>query len=321
MRVLLLTTLLAWLTSPAYTQIPEPGETPASVSERQPGHSGISTLTHEAVLARPLDEVWELFNTAPGMMSWMVPFAHVDLTIGGVMETSYDPAAKLGDADNTRAEIISLDPGRMLSAWGAVPSQYAEARAEGGLWGVTHFEAIDPLHTRVTIRMLGWGAGPSWDAAYAFFVRGNAYYVDLLEDRFGDDDDEQSAAAEAMSALVGRSWEGAAAGSLHATAGPGAGRVVLRGEGGGGASLFVLGPDPETGALGVRGFLPDGSELRGAVGMAQGALELTCDHVTPDGQREPRTMLLTLRADGGLDIENVDARGHHHATSYAPVPR
>jgi hypothetical protein len=45
----------------------------------------------------------------------MVAHSEVELKVGGRMRTHYDPKGMIGDPQTIESEIISYDPGRMLS--------------------------------------------------------------------------------------------------------------------------------------------------------------------------------------------------------------
>ena len=47
--------------------------------------------------------------------AYLQPVAHADLRVGGIMESSYDPKARVGDPGNIRSRYLSYVPGRMVS--------------------------------------------------------------------------------------------------------------------------------------------------------------------------------------------------------------
>ena len=50
----------------------------------------------------PIAEVWRAYTTSAGWQAWVTPLAEVDLRVGGVIRTNYNPNGKLGDADTAR---------------------------------------------------------------------------------------------------------------------------------------------------------------------------------------------------------------------------
>jgi len=73
------------------------------------------TLVQEAIVNAPVQEVWRLFTTSDGLMSWMVARADIDLRVGGLMRTRYAADGPLGDDKTIVNRILSYEPERMLS--------------------------------------------------------------------------------------------------------------------------------------------------------------------------------------------------------------
>lgn len=148
---------------------------------------GSRVLRHEVVVAAALEDVWPAFTTAEGWESWAVPFAHVDLRVGGIIETSYDPGAKRGDAGNIHNRILSFLPYRMLSIQAVqAASGFAYADLLPSLHSVIEFEAVDDTHTRVMMSGVGYRDGDGYDALLEFFRQGNAWTFDRLHRRFDE---------------------------------------------------------------------------------------------------------------------------------------
>ncbi len=62
----------------------------------------------ELIVNAPVAKVWAAFTTDAGFESWAAPVAHVTLGNDGMIEASYNPGPKIGDADNIRNRM----PGR-----------------------------------------------------------------------------------------------------------------------------------------------------------------------------------------------------------------
>lgn len=69
----------------------------------------------EVEIPASISDVWSAFTTAEGLVSWMAPVAATDLKVGGIMEASYNPSAKIGDPANIKNRIISYVSESMLS--------------------------------------------------------------------------------------------------------------------------------------------------------------------------------------------------------------
>lgn len=142
-------------------------------------------LAHEGVVAAPVKDVWAAFTTKKGQESWMVAHSEVELKVGGRMRTHYDPKGAIGDPKTIENEIISYDPGRMISIRVTkAPEGFPFPNAVKGMWTVVYFEATGPQMTRVRIVSLGFGDDEESKKMRAFFDRGNAYTLRKLQERF-----------------------------------------------------------------------------------------------------------------------------------------
>jgi uncharacterized protein YndB with AHSA1/START domain len=152
--------------------------------EYRAGDTG-RVLRQVAVVNAPLRDVWSVFTTSEGWESWAVPFAQVDFRVGGLIETSYDLAAKRGDPVNIHNRILSFLPYRMLSIQAVqAPPGFPYADLLPTLHSVLEFEAVDDQRTRVTISGVGYRAGEGYDALLNFFRKGNAWTFARLAQRF-----------------------------------------------------------------------------------------------------------------------------------------
>ncbi len=170
-------------------------------------------LRHEVVVDAPVETVWWAFVDPGGMRTWMVPWARVDLRVGGTIETSYDPEAEPGDPNNIVQRILSYEPERMLSArLEKAPASSPHREAMEGTWGVIRLEPIGANRTRVVGTMLGWREGAASDAAYEFFQGANEMLYRRLQGQFAPDGLSPDEVLEELSRFVGDSWRADAAG-------------------------------------------------------------------------------------------------------------
>lgn len=141
------------------------------------------TLCHEAVVDAAPCDVWALISTSEGWRSWAAPVAHVDLRVGGEIETSYNANAVIGAPGNIHNRIVAFEPNRTLSI------QIAEAPP-----GFPHAVEARTLVTRIAlsnvgdgtrieIAMSGFESGEAYDALHQFFDAGNAYTLNKLVER------------------------------------------------------------------------------------------------------------------------------------------
>jgi uncharacterized protein YndB with AHSA1/START domain len=134
----------------------------------------------------PPKQVFAAFATSEGFSSWAVPFARVDLRVGGMMETSYDFNAKPGDRDNIRNEIVAYVPDRLVVIRNVqAPRNFPDPELFARTATVIAFDPI-ASGTRVTVTHAGYGRGDGFDKLYAMFEWGNAYTLAGLRKRFVD---------------------------------------------------------------------------------------------------------------------------------------
>jgi uncharacterized protein YndB with AHSA1/START domain len=131
-------------------------------------------------------EVWDAWATAEGFKSWAVPFAVIDFRVGGSIESAYNPAAKPGDPDNIRNEIVAALPMRMfvlrnVQAPAKLPFDAATFQKTQTVVTLT---PLGEKSTRVTVANSGYESGSAWDGVYHFFREGNAYSLSELRKRF-----------------------------------------------------------------------------------------------------------------------------------------
>jgi uncharacterized protein YndB with AHSA1/START domain len=147
--------------------------------------SGDRAIQLSIDVAAPAREVFAAFTTSEGFSSWATPVAHVDLRIGGIIEASYDPHAKLGDPGNIRNEIVAYVPDRLLVIRNRqAPPGFADPELFKRTVTIMEFTQSDAGHTHVTLTNAGYGTGKGWDTLYRHFEWGDAYTLAGLKGRF-----------------------------------------------------------------------------------------------------------------------------------------
>ena len=136
------------------------------------------------VSASPHD-AFTAFTTSDGFSSWAVPIAKVEFRIGGYIEASYDPNAKIGDPGNIKNAIVAYVPDRVLVIHNIqAPAEFADQELFQRTVTIIEFTALEPRRTRVTITNAGYGTGQRFDTLYRHFEWGNAYTLQALKTRF-----------------------------------------------------------------------------------------------------------------------------------------
>jgi uncharacterized protein YndB with AHSA1/START domain len=139
-----------------------------------------------SVVPGALDEVWAAFTTSDGFGSWAAPVAEVDFRLGGVIESSYDLDAKIGDPGNIRNEILAYVPHRMIAFRNiqAPPGARFDVTTFQRLHTVVLFENAGANATKVTIVQPGYRPGDLYDSVYRHFEWGNRWSLEKLAERF-----------------------------------------------------------------------------------------------------------------------------------------
>lgn len=185
MRWLMAGAGLLWLGAAAAAAQPLTATEPASVREcSRIEADGARTLCHEIDLGASAADVWALFSTSEGLSTWMAPVAAIDARAGGMMEASYTPGARIGDAGNIFNRINAIAPGESLAiSIARAPPGFPHADIAAELSTLIELEAIDATHTRVRVTMRGYREGEGFDVLHRHFNAGNAWTLRKLEER------------------------------------------------------------------------------------------------------------------------------------------
>jgi uncharacterized protein YndB with AHSA1/START domain len=145
----------------------------------------VGPIAHEGIVEAPLDRVWTAFTTSEGLRSWLAPHAEIDLRVGGLMRTNYNPKGQLGDAETIENAILSFEPQRMISIKVAkAPANFPFPNAIRDMWTVVYFSAAGPNRTNVREVTLGFGSDQESQRMRAFFDQGNATTLSGLQRYF-----------------------------------------------------------------------------------------------------------------------------------------
>lgn len=149
---------------------------PAVAAEPQLTEGFVNTTT---------SEVWRLFTTAEGYKLIGVAHAEVDLKIGGLIRTQYNPQGRLGDAETIVNEILAYEPERMLAMRiKQPPAGFPYKDAVAGTWTVIYMNPAGDNMTQVRIIGLGYTDQPESQAMRKFFAEGNRWTLDHIAKRY-----------------------------------------------------------------------------------------------------------------------------------------
>lgn len=146
--------------------------------------AGQKALQLSMDIPAPPKAVFEAFATTDGFKSWAVPMAQVDLRTGGMIESSYDPKAKPGDAGNIKNQIVTFIPDQLLVIRNVqAPENFAGKGEFQKTVTVIEFVPIAE-GTRVRLTNTGYGDNAEARTVYGHFEWGNAYSLAELKKKF-----------------------------------------------------------------------------------------------------------------------------------------
>ena len=156
--------------------------TAASVSVRA---QDVSPISHEGIVEASLEQAWAALTTSAGLRAWLAPHAEIELRVGGLMRTNYNPQGQLGDPGTIENMVLSFEPQRMISIKVAKPpANFPFPNAVREMWTVLYFSPAGPGRTNVREVTLGFGPDPESLRMRAFFNQGNATTLNQLQRHF-----------------------------------------------------------------------------------------------------------------------------------------
>jgi len=139
----------------------------------------------EGVINAPPGEVWKVFSTAEGFKKLGPAKAEVDLRIGGLIRSHYDPAGVIGDEGTIQNQIIAYEPQRMLTIRiHQPPKGFPFPNAWKDAWTVLTFTDLGDGRTNLRIAMLGFGPDEESIKMREFFDKGNRWTLTRLQSEF-----------------------------------------------------------------------------------------------------------------------------------------
>lgn len=162
---------------PAKAQAEFPNVTDTSFVEA----NGDRSIQLSVTIAAPPDKVFAALSSPEGWKGWAAPFVIGEARVGGVLETSYDPAAKAGDPGNIQNQIAAWIPNRLVVLKNLkAPAGFEHADLFAKTATIIELTP-EGAGTKVTLSGVGFGAGAGFDALYAGFSWGNAYGLENLK--------------------------------------------------------------------------------------------------------------------------------------------
>lgn len=121
----------------------------------------------ELTLNATMEEVWDAWTTEKGITSFFAPACNIDMKIDGMYEIYFFPEAKEGLRGADGMRVMALEKHKMLSfSWNQTPD--LSIRPQRTLVSIKFYKESE-TQTRLNFCQSGWGDGPEWDKAYAYF--------------------------------------------------------------------------------------------------------------------------------------------------------
>ncbi len=156
---------------------------PVTISETR-APDGTTSLTHELVVAAPVEQVYAALATAEGWRSWAVPNAWPVAGDPDLIETSYAPGARAGDSANIQQRFLARVPNRLIVfRTTRFPPGFPDSEAFARTTAVFELEPVGS-GTRVRLTGVGYPEGPAGERVRGFFREGNRMSLEQLRTRF-----------------------------------------------------------------------------------------------------------------------------------------
>jgi uncharacterized protein YndB with AHSA1/START domain len=144
-------------------------------------------VVKQVVVQADAGAAWSLWTTNEGFQSFFPapPGFKTNIKLepagGGPYEVFIMPNAPKGSQGCDGCMVLAYQEGRMLSfTWTNRPDMAVRPHRTHV---VLMFEATGPRETRVTLIQNGWGTGPDWDTAYAYFDKAWGHVLEAYRKR------------------------------------------------------------------------------------------------------------------------------------------
>ena len=178
--------MTAWiaLALAAAQPAPIPTSPPVMIYERQEG-GGSHTLSHEVLVDGPVAQVWQAIVTPEGWRTWAVPVARMVPGDSNLMETSYSPNSRPGDASTIRQRLVARLPQRILVfRTERAPAGFPHFASFARVTSFFELEEYGARRTRVRLTGTGYPNTEAGRQLLRFFREGNRVSLERLRQRF-----------------------------------------------------------------------------------------------------------------------------------------
>ena len=146
-------------------------------------HAEDRVLRAELTLNAPVQQVWDLWTTQPGLTSFFAPGAHIEPRVDGAFEIFFAPDAPAGSRGADGMRVLMFEPHKRLAFTWNAPESQPYVRAQRTIV-IVEVEPAANGRTRLVFTHTGWGRGVEWDAAYDYFDKAwSGFVIPMLQYR------------------------------------------------------------------------------------------------------------------------------------------
>lgn len=139
-------------------------------------------LVTEAELDAPVRKVWDVFTTDEGFKNFGAAQAHIDLRVGGKIQSHYNPQGVLGDEGTIENTIIAYEPEHVFAfRISKPPKGFPFMNAFQTVWSVATMTDLGDGRTHLRLAMCGYTADDESQQMRRFFDQGNAWVMEKLK--------------------------------------------------------------------------------------------------------------------------------------------
>jgi uncharacterized protein YndB with AHSA1/START domain len=142
-------------------------------------------IRKEVVVSAAPAEVWRAWTTNEGAQTFFAPRTDIDPAVGGHYEVYFFPQNAVGSRGAEGCRVHSIVPPTSLAfTWNQPPAVPLLRAADVKTIVFVRLEEAGPGKTRVRFSQIGWGEGPDWDKAFAYFESAWDVVLGRLKVRF-----------------------------------------------------------------------------------------------------------------------------------------
>lgn len=157
----------------------------AQATPPRPPADDAPAFVTEGVVDAPVGEVWKVWSTSEGYKKLGPELADVDFRVGGLIRAKYRAVGTLDDEDTIVNRILAYEPKRMIAIQIArPPAKFPFKSAWKSMWTVITLTPAGDGRTHVRAASMGFGSDEESQQMRAFFERGNAATIEMLQAAF-----------------------------------------------------------------------------------------------------------------------------------------